>query len=110
MNQIEAALNRNKGLFSRITPFNFNEEPYFVFDFTKENNALANVDLNNEQSFNDYIFGSLASANCKVGVGGYGENRTIYSRSDVFSDTENRSLHLGIDVWAEAGTPIYAPM
>ncbi|QSE96365.1 peptidoglycan DD-metalloendopeptidase family protein [Fulvivirga lutea] len=109
MTRIEAILSRNKDLFHPTTPFNFTKDPFFVFDFTKDNTALADVNLNDERSFNDYIFGSLAKENCKVGVGGYGENRTIYSRSDVFSDTENRSLHLGIDIWAPAGTPVYAP-
>lgn len=45
------------------------------------------------------------------GIGLYGENRTVYA-SDQFADRashERRTVHLGIDVFAPAGTQVYAP-
>src|SRR5690606_14730404 len=46
----------------------------------------------------------------KVGFGGYNEDRIIYKRSSHFQGEEPRSVHLGVDLWTEAGTPVYAPL
>lgn len=39
-------------------------------------------------------------------VGGYLENRKGMYTSELFDNT--RYIHLGIDIWAAAGTPVYA--
>ncbi len=42
--------------------------------------------------------------------GGFLEKRNIYERSEHFKvDGEYRNMHLGLDVWTSAGTPLYAP-
>jgi hypothetical protein len=47
----------------------------------------------------------------RYGIGGYMEHRTIYSRSAHFDTAdEPRRLHLGVDIWGDAGTPIYSPL
>ena len=44
-------------------------------------------------------------------VGGYAELRDMYHRSEIFSSQEEpRRLHLGVDVWGPAGTPVFAFM
>ncbi len=58
------------------------------------------------------MFGKLRAAGARVGVGGYNEHRVIYRRSGHFNQTDEspREIHLGIDFWAEAGTPVFAPL
>lgn len=41
-------------------------------------------------------------------LGGYLEDRTWYARSPLFG--KERSVHLGIDVWTEAGAAVHAPL
>lgn len=49
----------------------------------------------------------------RASIGGYGENRTsLYSLSSHFTPTaavdEPRTVHLGVDIWADAGEPVCA--
>jgi len=81
-------------------------------DFSPENKELLNVDLGNTASFDRYVFDQLKREGMKYGIGGYLENRAIYRKSEVFAteDSEFRNIHLGIDIWTEAGAPVYAPL
>ncbi|NVJ86554.1 MAG: peptidoglycan DD-metalloendopeptidase family protein [Algoriphagus sp.] len=81
-------------------------------DFSAQNQALQKVDLGNTESFNQFVFGILAAAKKKYGIGGYLENRAIYQRSEVFATNQAdfRNIHLGIDLWCDAWTPVFAPL
>ena len=100
-----------------LLPFDFQKDPYVVLDFSATNPDLVNdskpgLDLTDTSSFTDDVFGKLRAAGANVGVGGYNEHRVIYRRSEHFNTSEAppREIHLGIDFWAEAGTPVFAPM
>ena len=43
-------------------------------------------------------------------VGGYHEARAIYANDAFASNTARRSIHLGVDVWADAKSQIAAPL
>jgi murein DD-endopeptidase MepM/ murein hydrolase activator NlpD len=63
-------------------------------------------------AFSDRAFDAwFAAQDVPYGLGLYGENRTCYASAqfaDKASD-ERRTVHLGIDVFAPAGTPVHAP-
>ncbi len=104
-------ININPYAFAPVVPFDWHADSYLVLDFTQQNADLENIDLQNSALFSDYVFGKLKAANAIVGVGGYNEHRTIYRRSEHFQQTdEPRCIHLGIDIWAAAGTPVFAPL
>lgn len=89
-----------------------NSKPYRRLDFSFTNPALLNVDLSDTSAFATCIFWELLSENTYTGIGGYAENRIIYRLREHFTDDwENpRSIHLGTDIWVEAGEPVYAPL
>jgi murein DD-endopeptidase MepM/ murein hydrolase activator NlpD len=64
-------------------------------------------------AFSDPAFdGWFAATGAGYGIGLYGEHRDIY-RGAQFADAasaERRTLHLGLDVFAPAGTPVHAPL
>ncbi|WP_323005426.1 peptidoglycan DD-metalloendopeptidase family protein [Pseudorhodobacter sp.] len=63
-------------------------------------------------AFSDRAFDAWFTAQgVPYGIGLYGENRSVYA-TDQFADqasVERRTVHLGIDVFAPAGTPVHAP-
>jgi murein DD-endopeptidase MepM/ murein hydrolase activator NlpD len=95
-----------------LLPVDFQNDRFLILDFSAANPDLLTLDLTNTESFMDYVFGKLTEANAVAGVGGYNEHRIIYRRSAHFQQetTEPREIHLGIDIWIDAGTPIFAPL
>lgn len=66
------------------------------------------IDLSNMQAFQQWVD---KQCHGKVGYGGYFEKRDVYAQSSVFKNqTKARNIHLGIDLWTAAQTPIYAPI
>lgn len=68
----------------------------------------AAVDIDEPEAFQSWI-----DQQCKKGYayGGYLEKRDVYAKSAVFRSSEKaRNIHLGIDVWCPAKTPLFAPM
>jgi len=69
-----------------------------------------------DRAFDDWFAAqrpdSLPGEAAFYGLGLYGENRSVYA-ADHFADpggSERRTRHLGIDVFAPAGTAIHAPL
>lgn len=81
-------------------------------DFTEENQALKSVDISTTAAFDKYVFDQLKLKNKTYGIGGYLEKRAIYRRSKVFATAEAdfRNIHLGVDIWTQAGAPVFAPI
>lgn len=93
----------------KIVPFNPSTDQLIKLDFTANNTELTDEIVNDTALFSDYINQKIKSHT--YGIGGYDEHRTVYSRSKVFDSAEEpRRLHLGIDIWGKAGTPVYAPL
>lgn len=81
-----------------------------LMDFSVNNQLLKKIDLADTLAFSGYVDSFLAGFDAKFGIGGYNEHREIYRRSSHFDEKEeSRCIHLGVDVWTKAGTPIHAP-
>lgn len=78
-------------------------------DLSVGNEALSILDLSDTAAFSRFI-----TKSCEpylMGIGGYDENRMVYQRSLVFGDpAQSRSVHLGVDIWAPAGTTVFTPL
>jgi murein DD-endopeptidase MepM/ murein hydrolase activator NlpD len=82
---------------------------YVPINLSTSNEELRSVDVSSEEALQDFIDGQIRSQNGKVGYGGYLERRGIYNRSDHFNE-EERNIHLGMDIWAPAGTDVLAAL
>ena len=77
-------------------------------DLTEENASLREVNLKDTAAFSHWLFERELQGS--VGIGGYMEDRVVYRRSEHYEGQEARSVHLGLDLWVAAGTPVYAPL
>lgn len=85
---------------------------YVPIDLSVSNKALADLNLNNAADYENHIQLMLLQNNAKVAYGGYMEHRNLYQRSTIFNDTqsEERTIHIGLDLWTKAGTKVLAAL
>jgi len=101
-------IEKNADKIGKVVDFNVATEKLLPLDFTAANTELTNEILADTDRFSEWINEKLTKANARYGIGGYNEHRTIYGRSSHFDTIEEpRRLHLGIDIWGPAETPIY---
>lgn len=78
-------------------------------DLSAANPDFQRTDISTTEQLGTYIFERMEAAGAEAAIGGYGENRTIYQRSEVFKTAAaHRNIHLGIDIWMAAGTEVCA--
>jgi murein DD-endopeptidase MepM/ murein hydrolase activator NlpD len=95
-----------------VVSFNPQHQRMVKMDFTEANTALTAAVIEDTGRFSAFVSNLLSGQNAEFGIGGYAENRTVYSRSRVFDGEPGsmpRRLHLGIDIWGKAGTAVFAP-
>lgn len=101
---------KHQQVFTKLVPFDASIDKLVQLNFTESNTILTPAILKDTTLFSNYINQQLTTANALYGVGGYNEHRTIYARSEVFDGSEPRRLHLGLDIWGKAGTPVFVPI
>ena len=105
-----SALQKNSATFHQLVPFDAGRHALLQLDFTAANTTLTDEVLANTDAFAQYVEQQLGMK-YTYGIGGYGEHRSIYSRSSKFDGLEEpRRFHLGIDIWGPVDTPIFAPL
>lgn len=86
------------------------QRPVLALDLSSGNSRLQGFDPAQPAEFCDWIAAERARDGAKWAHGGYGEERVVYRMSPLFGgDSEDaRSVHLGVDLWLPAGSPVFA--
>lgn len=111
-NNLEQLLRAHAGDFHPVVPFEKGDR-ILLLDFTESNTELTDEITADTNRFMQYINDTLARAGALYGIGGYGENRTVYRHSEIFDGKEGeepRRLHLGTDIWGKPHTKVVAPL
>jgi murein DD-endopeptidase MepM/ murein hydrolase activator NlpD len=107
---LSETIQRNQHLLGDIFDFTMNASNTLWLDMSKDNPNITSEVISNAQEQEKFVFGQIKEAGARVGVGGYLEDRKLYQRSAIFdNEHDSRTIHLGIDLWIEAGTKVYTP-
>lgn len=110
MNTLETLLKSIQNV--KVIDESIDSKDYIALDLSTFNTELSKLDLGNAIEFENYIENYLAANQANIAFGGYNEERNLYKRSTVFNDaaTEERNIHIGLDLWIKAGTPVLAAL
>ncbi len=89
------------------------DSAYIPLDLSIHNTKLKAVNVSSSDDLERFIWDHIKTHKAKVAYGGYLEQRGIYQRSTYFNQANpetERNIHLGLDLWIEADTPIYSPL
>lgn len=100
--------------FASVLDVDLRTEPCTVLDLSIGSPLISGDERENaEPALTGRISGARNRRGTRIGVGRYDEPRLLYT-SSFFAAGSNplegrRTIHIGLDLFAEAGTPIYAP-
>ena len=90
------------------------DAPLHVFDLSMESGELGLApEADDARAWTGLLFQTMETMGAEIGIGRYDEIRGWYT-SDIFrprgeDGTEWRTLHMGVDLFLEAGSPVQAP-
>ena len=89
--------------------------PLKIFDLSVASSLVhGNPEKNTEPYITKRLWAEMQTANAKAGIGRYNEARMLYN-SPLFvtgnvPTAEQRTVHIGIDLFAETGAAVHAPI
>ena len=110
-----AYIEENKGSFGKLVAADLINDKKIVLDLSVGSLELGNnPNFESASKFEVLVDRMMEDAGVDISIGKYNEFRPIYT-SDAFTVTGNegpqwRTLHVGVDVFMKAGTPVYAPI
>ncbi len=112
MMKIRDHLNRYRNEYHPLFSPDLIPDNTFLLDLSGGNGQPAGVPFRDPDMLGQYIFDTLLARQAIYAYGGYMEDREMYRRSPLFAGAKDtaRSIHLGTDVWAAAGTAVYLPL
>lgn len=92
-----------------ILSFPIHKAKLIWLDFSSNNKDLAGINPDDTECFTSYIFDTIKNQRAELGIGGWLEDRYIYKSREQFNLGKSRTIHLGVDIWMPAGTPLFTP-
>ena len=114
-NAVVRWLESNEDTIGRVVEPDLRTAHKAMLDLSAGSRELGNLaDVADVELFSRHIFDRIRDVNSVVGIGRYNEARPIYT-SDTYKTEGNdgpewRTIHLGLDVFMEAGSPVLAPL
>ena len=96
----------------KVIDENIDYKNYISIDLSATNTDQLNLDVTDTAIFEQFVEDHLAENNAEVAFGGYLEKRNLYRRSENFKNenTDERNIHIGLDLWIKAGTSVLSAL
>jgi hypothetical protein len=113
--RVRSWLLEHHGTFAPVMPFDPSSDPVLVLDLGITSPLVRAEPMeNSEPLITARVVAAMRDAGVTIAIGRYDEPRLLYS-SPLFAGTEGplverRTIHLGLDIFADAGTPVFAPL
>lgn len=114
-NDVTEWIKSHANQFASLLDFDLRIGPVAILDLSISSPLLSSDPIQNEESkLTPRIQQAIAEAGATIGIGRYDEARYFYT-SPAFATgnhptDEYRTVHLGMDLFVPANTPIYAPL
>ena len=105
-------LSRSKDDIGPLFPSPLRQDSAVVFDLSVSSaEAAGPYDGLDADAWSRTLFDRIAAAGAHIGIGRYDEPRVCYSAAQFSTVSgEQRTIHLGMDLFAPPGTPVLAPI
>ncbi len=108
-------LRKNQSDMAPVMGRDLGSEAVLVFDLGIASPYMAgDSEKNLEPELSQRLFKAMDRAGVKIGIGRYNEARLLYTSplfvGDDLHGENNRTVHLGMDVFMAAGSPVHAPL
>jgi hypothetical protein len=108
MNYPYCALNRALEIYPLLGE-QFSGNPH-AFDLSSANPLLLKLDVADQRAYQSIVDQELSASGRSWGIAGYLEKRDTLLRNLPQMVSEGRFYHLGVDIFAPAGTSLFAPI
>ena len=112
--RVRTWLVRHAAGFAPVMPFDLRDEPALVLDLSIDSPMVSADSVENaEPLLTARVDAAMREAGVRVAIGRYDEPRLLYSSALFAADSpleERRTIHLGLDIFADAGTTVHAPI
>ncbi len=97
---------------SKVISKEIDYSEYVALDLSIHNVDLKNYTLETAKDYEIYIQNHLDKNKAQIAYGGYLEFRNLYQRSTAFKNdvSDERNIHIGLDLWINEQAPIYAAL
>lgn len=108
---LSTLLKKHRQEFASVLPSSLQHGTVYVMDMSSSSKTFKDIDIFSTQALIDYGKKMQHKTRADLLIGRYLEDRNIYKRGEHYGHgNEERTVHLGIDLMADAGTPVYAPV
>lgn len=112
--RVRAWLLSRQASFAPVLPVDLRSEPSVVLDLSVSSPLVSgDPRANAEATLTARIQAVMRDANVRVAIGRYDEPRLLYTApffGGPAETSERRTVHIGLDLFAPAGTPVHAPL